>query len=307
MHYRVQLTDATKSPIFTTKDGSGILGKISQYDNQPGHIVFLPHFELATLTQENEEGEDVWSEVALGAGTVILKQLRAIDKLLRKESSLTPPPTWVDTMPKSSLVAEADKQILKAKAKIIEAIDAKEELVKIRQSAEEINHLLFETGTPLEEAIKKTLTMLGYVVSNFRDGDLEIDHIIISPEGVRIIGEAEGKDTSAIDISKFRQLESNIGEDFEREEVSDPATGVLFGNGFRLIDPKDRSIQFTEKCFKNAQRLGIRLVQTADLYPIAIYLQDNPNDDDFKSACRKVLESSTGQLVVFPKVPTLKK
>ncbi|BAQ44246.1 hypothetical protein [Methylobacterium aquaticum] len=101
----------------------------------------------------------------------------------------------------------------------------------------EFSHLLYETGKRLELAIEKALRLMGYNVETLRIGDLEIDHVIVGPSGIRMIGESEGKDNSAIDVTKFRQLESNIGEDLEREEITEPAKGVLFGNGFRLTPP----------------------------------------------------------------------
>ena len=63
------------------------------------------------------------------------------------------------------------------------------------------------------------MEILGYKAENYNDGNLELDHIVTSPEGDRFIGEAEGKDTSAINIDKFRQLAVNIQEDLQRDEV----------------------------------------------------------------------------------------
>ena len=118
-----------------------------------------------------------------------------------------------------------------------------------------------------------------------------------------MIGEAEGKDNSAIGIDKFRQMESNIYEDFQREDITEIASGILFGNGFRMLDPKQRDTQFTDKCLINAKRLKTVLVQTSDLYPIATYLQDHPEDENFKEKCRGVLENASGDIAVFPLPP----
>lgn len=115
-----------------------------------------------------------------------------------------------------------------------------------------------------------------------------------------MIGESEGKDSSAIDISKFRQLESNIGEDFEREDIDQPAKGLLFGNGFRLSSPATRAEQFTKKSLTNAGRLGSALIQTTDLYQVAIHLLDYPEDEAFKIACRLAIEETSGGIVIFP-------
>jgi hypothetical protein len=115
-----------------------------------------------------------------------------------------------------------------------------------------------------------------------------------------MIGESEGKDTSAIDISKFRQLETNINEDFSRDEVDVPAKGVLFGNGYRLIEPEKRQSSFTQKCLINAKRLGTALVRTSDLYRVVLHILNNPKDEKFKQKCREAIERTRGDIVEFP-------
>jgi hypothetical protein len=168
----------------------------------------------------------------------------------------------------------------------------------------EFSHLLYENGNTLERAIERALRLLGYTAGTLQTGELEIDHVIVGPSGKRMIGESEGKDNSAIDISKFRQLESNIGEDFQRDEVDEPAKGLLFGNGFRLTIPEERPEQFSQKSLTNAKRLGSALIRTADLYPVVAYLLDHPDDDAFKLACRCAIEETAGGVVEFPAPPT---
>jgi hypothetical protein len=164
----------------------------------------------------------------------------------------------------------------------------------------EFEHLLYENGTALELGIEKALKLLGYSVQTLRIGDLEIDHVITSPEGFRMIGESEGKDSSPVDIWKFRQLESNIQEDFQRDEIDVAAKGILFGNGFRFTEPHLRETQFTPKCLTNAKRLGTALIKTDDLYRVAVHLVDHPDDDAFIKACRAAIEGTAGEIVVFP-------
>lgn len=115
-----------------------------------------------------------------------------------------------------------------------------------------------------------------------------------------MIGESEGKDSSAIDITKFRQLESNINEDFAREEVDSPAKGILLGNGYRLAEPAKRENEFTKKCLVNAARLGTALIRTRDLYDVVVHILDNPKDAAFKEKCRDAIEATSGELVTFP-------
>lgn len=146
------------------------------------------------------------------------------------------------------------------------------------------------------------LELLGYKAENYNDGILELDHIITSPDGDRFIGEAEGKDTSAINIDKFRQLAVNIQEDLQRDEVENSATGILFGNGFRLTKPSERAEQFTTKCINTAKSSNCVLVRTTDLFNVAKYAKES-KDENFAKSCRDAIKNSVGKIVDFPTVP----
>jgi len=117
----------------------------------------------------------------------------------------------------------------------------------------------------------------------------------------RFIGECEGKDNSAINIDKFRQLSENIQADLQKKEVDKPAVGILFGNGFRLTPPLDRHEQFTEKCLASARR-GTILVQAMDLYPVARYILET-KDQSYMKLCRDAITASIGRVVEFPDPP----
>lgn len=302
VEYRVYI--AGKGPgtqIFATHSGNNSLGNTYRIKDKPGHVVLLPYFSLEDLTTE-KDGESVWTKKGMGIGSKLMNQITEIDKSLRKAASHTPTPEWVNDLPTSEksqkIGAKIEKIVATIKKKEAEKELAQQELVEVNS----LQALLYENGTALEDAIESALKLLGYKMSKFRKEDLEIDHIIESPEGSRYIGEAEGKDSSAIDISKFRQLESNINEDFERDEIDEPARGILFGNGYRLTEPSRRQIEFTEKCLKNAKRLNTPLIKTSDLYSIAIYLTDN-DDEDYKKACLSAIENNKGEIVEFPKIP----
>ena len=166
-----------------------------------------------------------------------------------------------------------------------------------------LKDLLFEKGKRFENAIKIALETLGYKAENYNDGNLELDHVITSPEGERFIGEAEGKDTSAINIDKFRQLSVNIQEDLQRDEIESPATGILFGNGFRLTKPSERSEQFTTKCMNTAKSSNCILIRSTDLFRVAKYIQES-KDTKFANSCRDNIKNSVGKIVEFPELPS---
>ena len=143
------------------------------------------------------------------------------------------------------------------------------------------------------------MSLMGFEANSYRDADSEFDAVLECPEG-RCIGEVEGRDNKAIGIDKMRQLEVNILEDFERDEVSQLAKGVLFGNAFRLTPPSDRpTAHFTAKCMTAAERNGTALIRTCDLFEVAKALADN-TDPDFAAACRRAILNAHGKEVEFP-------
>lgn len=261
-----------------------------------GHVIFLPYFNL----QEYDKKSRGWSAKAIQISHGLRGQLIAIDKFLRQQTTGTPAPQWVEETQAPKDVTAIDLAIAVIDAEIAALTLRKEEEIVKRERLLTFSKLLYENGKALEAVIQEGLHVLGFGAENYHSGDLEIDHVIVGPEGVRMIGESEGKDSSAIDISKFRQLESNINEDFQRDEVVAPAKGILFGNGFRFTKPEDRAEQFTIKCMTNAKRLRTALVTTTDLYKAVVYVLDHPEDEAFRAACRNAIETTEGEVVVFP-------
>ena len=95
----------------------------------------------------------------------------------------------------------------------------------------------------------------------------------------------------------------NILEDFERDDVTEPAKGILFGNAFRLTPPSERPPEpFTAKCLTAAKRNGTALIQTSDLFEVAKALSDK-FDEQFAAACRSAILSTSGSEVQFPPAP----
>ena len=165
-----------------------------------------------------------------------------------------------------------------------------------------LRRLLYEQGQRLEEAILDALKLFGFEAEPYRDADSEFDAVFTSTEG-RFLGEAEGKDRHAIHINKLRQLTQNLHDDFARDEVNEFAKGVLFGNPYRLRPPNDRPDDFTEKCVSSAEKSGIALVRTADMFEPARYLSEN-DDPQYARLCREAIHQCEGEVVVFPKPPS---
>lgn len=302
--YRVIIQSKITKDVYNTKDGD-ITGGVIRLKDMPGHLILLPYFDFdgEDFVEIGDNEEEIWTASALAKSKALVSQLVAIDKHVRGNETTTPPPQWVKGITIPAAIEATDEAISRLNAKI-QSLE-RDVATKITERDGLIRHnaLLYESGKPLERAVEEALKLLGYSVQSLRIRDLEIDHVITSPSGYRMIGETEGKDNSAIDISKFRQLESNIGEDFDRDEINVPAKGILFANGYRFLPPKERPEQFTTKCLINAKRLGSALIRTPDLYHLTTYLIDHPDDEDFKARCRAAIEITVGEVVCFPNVP----
>ncbi len=243
----------------------------------------------------------VWTDAAHQFATRLVSSIVAIDKHRRAEGETTPEPFWA-TLPRFALHAEQSLQseLLMAERRAEEAQAQVNSLKDELTNAGHLRALLFEKGKPLENAIIQALTLMGFEAKPYKEGASEFD-VVFEKDGGRLLGEAEGKDTKAVNVDKLRQLAMNIHEDLCREEVSSPAKGVLFGNGFRLQPPEARAVQFTDKCISAAVSQSTALVATSDLFLAAQYLAEHA-DENYRAGCRNAMFTGIG-LVKFPDAP----
>jgi hypothetical protein len=92
----------------------------------------------------------------------------------------------------------------------------------------------------------------------------------------------------------------NIHEDLQREEVAQPAKGVVF-DGFRLSPPGQRATQFTDKCISAAQSSRTALLPTSELFKAVQYLADQP-DPAYAERCRQAILIGSG-IIDLPSPP----
>lgn len=306
LKYESYIDGKIKEPLFTTKIGNKPIGGLFKVSK--GNLVLLPPLSFPEdRFVEEKEGEEYWTDEACQFGRKLTSLLIDIDVALRAEQETMPPPQWAS---KSKYLSPQEKTIKSDITKIIQKVDKllekKTGLLSKLNKEESLKNLLFSKGRPLENAITEALEILGYKAKNYDDGNLELDHVIISPEGDRLIGEAEGKDNSAINIDKFRQLSSNIQEDIQRNDISKPAIGILFGNGFRLMEPNKRPEQFTQKCINTNKTFSHILIRTTDLFEVAKYIK-NSGDKKFSKRCREAIKNGMGKIVSFSKIPSQSK
>ncbi|MBD2755790.1 hypothetical protein [Spirosoma validum] len=286
-----------KYTLFSTKSKDKILGLSTEITN--GHLIFIPAINLPdSFSKEDNE----WTDEAYIWGKRFKQVLSEISKSLKTTKERTPQPEWSHNEDFNLLGSISTKQlIIESRERLLELENNISDLEQVLKEQESLKDLLFETGKALEHAVIKALKILGYFAEGYNDGRLELDQIIISPEGERFIGECEGKDNKDVDVSKFRQLLDSLNEDFDREEVSEKADGILFGNPQRLIKPSDRTLDFTDKCKRGAEREKIALIKTYDLFIVSRYVLET-NDEAFKLECRLAIKDQLGKVVKFPKI-----
>jgi hypothetical protein len=302
--YKVIL-EGEYTPCLLTKHGDKAVGVIARSKNSGGALICLPDMDFYPdsffIGEEDEENEGEWTDEARQFGSKFIGSILSLNKSLLSQQDLTPEPDWAkDSRYKLEQEKVEAQKLLKIEMRL-EAVQAQKETAQDKiKDLERIRHLLFEKGKPLEYAILDALQILGFKVSHYEDGESEFDAVFESKEG-RLIGEAEGKDSKAINITKLRQLALNIHEDLEREEVEKPAKPVLFGNAYRLQPVEERSAPFTSKCISASSTSSTALVSTADLFKVVKYLTDK-RDARFATKCRKAILDSVG-LVEFPETP----
>ena len=278
--------------IFTGKDTNKILSSIIKIENI-GNILLLPQVVL----EKNEEFKKDFND--------LLNIIVEIDKNLKNINN--PKPQWLESNENYSInVSENIKsELANIDEKINKLNEKKTELNQNLEKEEQIKDLLFENGKPLENAIIEALRILDYEAENRYIGNNEIDILAKSPEGDIFCCEAEGKDNSAIDITKFRQLSDNLN--IYRDNYPDDTTyAILFGNPYRLKDIEERIEEpFTKHCLNRAKDNNVILIKTTDLFFVIRDIKncnDNKKIEEYKKKCREAILNSKGKIVVFPKI-----
>lgn len=297
------VNEQIKNPTFTTKNKDRILGAALKM--KEGFLIFVPSINLAIkefIKYDEETDKEYWTEDALKKGKIFVNNLVEIDKSLRQTKQKTPKPEWINESKYELKEALNTKALIEKNLSEIEKIKNENiNFKKVLAEQEILKDLLYETGKPLEQAVINALEILGYEAINYDDGELELDQIIMSPEGFRYIGECEGKENKDIDVSKFRQLLDGLNADFEKEEVKEKAFGLLFGNPQRLLEPDKRTLDFTSKCKSGAKREKIGLINTADLFVVCRHIREN-RDSDYAEKCRIAIYEQLGGIVKFPEM-----
>lgn len=288
-------------PIITTLTGGQMCGCVVRGQ---GHLYLLPSIDWTQIDDWEEQNDPMKPGFGYKVGQITLAtQLRRALEGLHKNLTVREPPVeapaWVSAaeynVGREPVIQEELARLrTEADRLAVRQIELEVEL----KGEQSLKTLLFGTGRPLEEAVRQALSLLGFEAENYVTADSEFDVVFTSTEG-RFIGEIEGRDSKPIAVEKAGQLHRNLTEDFARDEVSEMARGVLFGNAFRMQPTEARAEVFTEKVIKFSETVSITLVRTPDLFRAVQHFLAT-NDTDFAAACRQAIASSAGSIVSFP-------
>lgn len=244
-----------------------------------GLVVFLPRFKI------NEENNKKFLGI-----------LVSVAKKYFGSETITPPPNWVNAFEVPGIVnlnekiSEVDKEILELELQ-------KKNIEKQRSDLNDYKFLLYEQGHALERKVLDSLRLMGFKAETVLGENTDFDVILESEEG-RAIAEIEGKDDNAIHKDKIDQLLSAINQDGEQRDSF--AKGILVGNHYRHKALDERDDPFTKTVMNLAKQYHYALIATIDLYNVAVYFLQHPEDEECKKTCRKAIFEADGSLVKFP-------
>jgi hypothetical protein len=305
--YEVEIEGEFNRVVLRSRTGNRTVG--AAFHGKTGVLLLLPplRYDEELFFRDAEEGEDeentYWTEEALKFGKRLVAALVGIDDALKKSTQLTAAPVWSSGSEyRLARESELETSIAACTTEIIRRQSEKANLERQLEDAGNLRRLLFEQGKPLELIVLEAMKTFGFDARHYSNGESEFDGVFMSPEG-RCLGEAEGKDNKAINIDKFSQLERNLQEDFARDDVTEYAKGILFGNAYRLKPVNERAEFFTDKCISAAKRIKGALIRTPDLFAPAKYLKENPSDSQYAKGCREAIFATDGAVVTFPSPP----
>ncbi len=303
--YEITLRGEFTHKLLQTRTGKKVVGV--RMNVEFGTLLLLPplRYDDDAFTRYDKKENAYWNKKGEKFGEKLLDHIVGLARIALSRPTSTPPPAWSQKSEYAFAKELEIEGILSTEKNKIAAIASHmNELRDQRSQLADFRALLYESGKPLEKAVILALRLFGFSADNFNDGSSEFDIIFSSSEG-RCLGEVEGKEKKAVNIAKLSQLERNIQEDYSRDDVEEYAKGVLFGNAFRFVEPRERGVPFTDKCISGAKRSRIALVNIPDMLPLVQYLLET-SDPKYAKACRERILSTSGQIVAFPEPPVSK-
>jgi hypothetical protein len=239
-----------------------------------GQVVFLP-----TLTDRPDPKK---------LTDVLLDCISATTSTIEE----TTPPSWVsDYKVFLPNLSDLEGETEKLHNKISELHERLNNIEQQKAEQQKYLKLLYEQGKfQLEPVVRDAFSLFGFTVKEAEPSD----GLLESNEGTALL-EVEGKDNTQISRDKYRQLLDHVDDD--ERQTGQLKKGILVGNGFRLIDPKERDKQFTRSAMEAASGSHFCLIPTDTLFNLVCKVLTDPDNEGMKSKIRKQILSTDGLFV----------
>ena len=256
--------------IARARSGEPVAVEINPKSSLPGRLIFLP--PIPDIDDD---------EIRKIAGVIQDCIVVGIDV----DNSDTAP-EWVEHLEMPGLgklddvVAKIRQNIQKSESELAQAEKSRDEIARYRR-------LLWATGKhQLEPIVRNALSLLGFKVVEEGDRDA-----VLFAEGEKLaIAEIEGS-TGAVDVDKYRQLLDYVQDEFLQSGKL--LKGILIGNGYRLLAPEVRDVQFTERCQQGAEQQQYCLLDTTQLFEATKTILSD-SSKEMKSHIRNQILNTTG-------------
>jgi len=254
---------------------------------------------LKTIAR-NKVGEVIAFELPFGPGRFIFlppPSSKSADKkiaavlidCIRKSLEWSIPidkPVW---MKQYGLPGEENMQVeLKKIDEELRYVDEKRATVQRKiDESELVKGLLYESGKyGLEPPVRKAFRILGFHVLEPEKYQEDYD-LFIKEGNLLIIGEIEGAEKQ-VDVQKYRQLLDYVTDATLKGEK---CKGILIGNGYKNMEPSQRSEQFTEHAIRGCESQKYCRIATPELYKAVKTILANPDNEEIKKTIKKKILS----------------
>lgn len=232
----------------------------------------IDHF--ATVLARNRIGDVIAAEIPFGEGRLILlpptrgvspaaEAAALIEAVMKADarSGFEATPDWIASYETAGEPALRDE--LASLTSRRDKLTAKIEETKRRhEDATRMKRLLCVQGrVALMRAGEDACRALGFETEQTRDG-----LVLRSKEGdARMMFAAS---ESAVDVPPYRRLLALV--DRARTENTDPKKGILVVSGFRHLDPRQRSTEYSDAVRRGCKSQGFCLMTAFDLFRLAL-------------------------------------
>jgi hypothetical protein len=222
---------------------------------------------------------------------------RCMEKLLQVDET-TPPPNWV-----KDILVPGEQEIINCIVGVDGQISSleKEREAKLseKRELERWKYLLYKKGKHhLEPVVRDALKLIGCDVEPQPDKDS--NGLVVSDHGTALIEVGGSKGT--IRIEKLGELTTNMGNFMS--EKKKPVKGILIGNPFCELDLDDRPPKrsqkplFAKELLEGAQRQGITVLLSTDLYQVVISILSGKFGAEEKQSIRQRIFEGSGLVML---------